>query len=459
MKLSDNEKIIDFVSNIYKKNNISYRNFVFSSKDSCKEKILILKYGNCENQQQFINEAVAKGIRGLVIDGKTSIKNIQSNIPILKINSLNKNLNSFLDHLYSYPTKDMFKIGITGTNGKTSTCHFLAQFISKLFPRKNIGIITSEGNGIYPKLSSTMRTTPENHLLYWEYHKMRQKNVKILIVECSSQGLHQGRLNSHLFDVSILTNLNEDHIDYHKNYENYIQSKLLLLQMTSKYMFINKSLNTLKILNDNAKKIFYRHDSYTKYSKNPLVPEDLFIKFAKVFAPQSKKNVGNIISKLKSIQGRYHFVYGKKREIYLIDYAHTSSAFLDVCKYAKKTTSSSLYDMKLLIIFGCGGDRDKEKRITMANHAMKYADYIIVTDDNPRSEDPIKITNQISKSLTEKINYEIINNRKSAIRRSLDFARSNYLILLLGKGNESKIIYKNKEIYHNDIKYVESLIK
>ena len=115
--------------------------------------------------------------------------------------------------------------------------------------------------------------------------------------------------------------------------------------------------------------------------------------------------------------------------------------------------------MKLLIIFGCGGDRDKEKRITMTNYAMKYEDYIIVTDDNPRSEDPIKITNQISKSLTEKINYEIINNRKSAIRRSLDFARSNYLILLLGKGNESKIIYKNKEIYHNDIKYVESLIK
>jgi len=459
MKLSDNEKIIDFVSNIYKKNNISYQNFIFSSKDSCKEKILILKYGNSKNQQQYINDAIAKGIRGLVTDSKTSIGNIKSNVPILKISNLNKKLNAFLDHLYSYPTRDMLKIGVTGTNGKTSTCHFLAQFLSKLFPRKNIGIITSEGNGIYPKLSSTMRTTPENHLLYWEYHKMKQKNVKILIVECSSQGLHQGRLNSHSFDVSILTNLDGDHIDYHKNYENYVQSKLLLLQMTTKYMFINKSLNTLKILNNNAKKILYRHDSNTKYSKNPLVPEDLFIKFAKVFAPDRKKNIGNIISKLKSIQGRYHFLFGKKREIYLIDYAHTSSSFLDICKYAKKIVSTSLCNMKLLIIFGCGGDRDKEKRITMANYAMKYADYIIVTDDNPRSEDPIKIINQISKSLTEKYNYEIINNRKSAIRRSLDFARSNYLILLLGKGNESKIIYKNKEIYHNDIKYVESLIK
>ena len=459
MKLSDNEKIIDFVSNIYKKNTINYRNFVFSSKDACKDKIFILKYGNRKNQQQHINEAITKGIKGLITDSKTSTEKIKSNIPILKISRINEKLNAFLDHLYSYPTREMLKIGVTGTNGKTSTCYFLAQFLSKLYPRKNIGIITSEGNGIYPKLSSTMRTTPENHLLYWEYHKMRQKNVKILIVECSSQGLHQGRLNSHSFDVSILTNLSRDHIDYHKNHENYVQSKLSLLQMTTKYIFINESQKTLKIGNNNAKKILYKHDSNMKYSKNPTVPEDLFVKFTNALAQGRKKNICKIISKLKSIKGRYHYVHGKKREIYLIDYAHTASSFLDICKYAKKIVSSSLKNMKLLIIFGCGGDRDKEKRIIMASCAEKYADYIIVTDDNPRSEDPIKITNQIAKSLTKKYNYEVINNRKAAIRRSLDFARNNYLILLLGKGNESKIIYKNKEIYHNDIKYVESLVR
>ena len=95
----------------------------------------------------------------------------------------------------------------------------------------------------------------------------------------------------------------------------------------------------------------------------------------------------------------------------------------------------------------------------MASHAKKYADFIIVTDDNPRSEDPKKITSQIKDVLNMKNNLEIINNRKAAIRRSLDFARDKYLILLLGKGNESKIIYKDKEIYHNDIKFVESLIK
>ena len=456
---SYNEKIIKFVSNIYQRNNICYRNFVFSSKDFCKNKVLILKYGNRKNLEQYIDEAATKGIKGLVIDNKANVKNISPKIPALKISGLNNKLNSFLDYLYSYPTREMLKIGVTGTNGKTSTCHFLAQFLSKIYPRKNIGIITSEGNGIYPKLSSTIRTTPENHLLYKEYSKMKQKNVKILIVECSSQGLHQGRLNSHSFDISILTNITRDHIDYHKNYENYIRSKLLLLKMTTKYMFINQSLNTLDIQNNNAKKIFYKHNLDIDYPKNPTVPEDLFIKLANIYDQDRQKNINNIISNLKPIQGRYHFVKGKKGEMYLIDFAHTSSSFLDICKYAKKLVTSPSKNMKLLIIFGCGGDRDKEKRVTMANHAKKYADYIIITDDNPRSEDPIKITNQISEILKKKSNYEVINKRRDAIKKSLDFARNDYLILLLGKGNESKIMYKNKEIYHNDIKCVESLIK
>ena len=459
MKVSDNERIINFISSIYKKNDINSRKIVFSSKDACKGKVLILKHGNTKKLQQYIHEAVTKGITGLVIDNKTRIENICSEIPVLKISCLNKKLNSFLDYLYSYPTREMIKIGVTGTHGKTSTCLYLAQFLSKIFPRKNIGLITSDGNGIYPKLSSTMRTTPENHLLYQEYDKMRKKNVKILIVECSSQGLHQGRLNSHSFDISILTNINRDHIDYHKNHKNYINSKLLLLRMTTKYMFINESQKNLDIQNNDAKKIFYKNNSELAYTKNPIIPKDLFMKLSDIYTSKRKKNISNIISKLKPIQGRYHFIKGNKREMYLIDYAHTSSSFLGICKFAKRLISSSLSGMKLLIIFGCGGDRDKEKRVTMANHAQKYADYIIVTDDNPRSEDPVEITNQISSALKKKSNYEVINKRKDAIRKSLDFARNNYLVLLIGKGNESKIIYHNKEIYHNDIKYVESLIK
>lgn len=459
MKLSDNDKIINFVSNIYQKKSLNYRDFVFSSKDSCKDKIFVLKYGNKKKLPHYINEAIKKGIKGLVVDNRTNVEDISSRIPILKITNLNEKINAFLDQLYSYPARDMFIIGVTGTNGKTSTCHFLAQYLSKLFPRKNIGIITSEGNGVYPKLSLTSRTTPENHLLYRQYDKMRRKNVQILIIECSSQGLHQGRLNSHSFDVSILTNINRDHIDYHKNNENYIKSKLLLLQMTTKHIFINESLKNLEMRNINAKKVFFKDNSQRELMDNPTIPRDLFTKFTNIYGQNRKINIIDVINKLKPIPGRYHFLNGSKRERFLVDYAHTSSSFLEVCKHSKRLVSASLDNMKVLIIFGCGGDRDKEKRVTMANHAQKYADYIIVTDDNPRSEDPVEITNQISAALKKKSNYEVINKRKDAIRKSLDFARNKYLVLLIGKGNESKIIYHNKEIYHNDIKYVESLIK
>ena len=459
MKLSDNEKIVNFAGNIYNQGTINHRKFVFSSRDICKGRILVLKRGNKKSIQNYIREARSKGIMGIVTENNISKDDMNYDLPILKISNLSVKLNSFLDYIYSYPTKDMIKIGVTGTNGKTSTCHFLAQFLSNIFPRRNIGVITSDGNGVYPNLSPTSRTTPENHLLYREYEKMRRKNVRILIIECSSQGLHQGRLNSHSFDISILTNIVRDHIEYHKNHANYVDSKLRLLKMTTKYIFIDESLKNLKIENGSAKKIFFKYSPTRKSINEPLIPRDLLIKFGKTFDQYKISKQDHYLSQLKHIPGRYQLVRGNKDEIFLIDYAHTSSSFLDICKYAKSLLTSYFSNMKLLIIFGCGGDRDKEKRITMASHAKKYADFIIVTDDNPRSEDPKKITSQIKDVLNMKNNFEIINNRKAAIRRSLDFARDKYLILLLGKGNESKIIYKDREIYHNDIEFVESLIK
>ena len=459
MKLSINDKILNFAGNLYSQGVIDHRRFVFSSKDNCKGRILVLKHGHIKNIQKYIRDAKLKGIKGIVTENSISKNDINYNLPILKISNLSMKLNSFLDNIYSYPTKDMIKIGVTGTNGKTSTCHFIAQFLSKIFPRKNIGVITSDGNGVYPNLSSTNRTTPENHRLYREYDKMRRENVRILIVECSSQGLHQGRLNSHSFDISILTNITRDHIEYHKSDANYVKSKMLLLQMTTKYIFVNQSLKSLEIENNRAKKIFFKDSLTQKSIDEPRIPRDLLIKLANTFDQCSTKRRDRSLSQLKQIPGRYQLVRGNRGEIFLIDYAHTSSSFLDICKYAKSYLKASFPRMKLLIIFGCGGDRDKEKRITMASHAKKYADYIIVTDDNPRSEDPKKITYQITDILKSQNNFEIIHNRKAAIRRSLDFARDKHMILLLGKGNESKIIYKDKETYHNDVKYVESLIK
>ena len=142
-----------------------------------------------------------------------------------------------------------------------------------------------------------------------------------------------------------------------------------------------------------------------------------------------------------------------------MDYAHTSSSFLLACKSAVNTFNLNQQKNKLLIVFGCGGDRDKSKRKEMGKIASKYADHIILTDDNPRSENPKNITYEISKALMKKTSYEIINNRKMAIKKSIKLTSADDIVLIIGKGNEPMIMYNNKKVKHNDIEYINTLIR
>ena len=180
---------------------------------------------------------------------------VPDDLPIHVSKFLINDLNIFLSNIYNKPLNGKKVIGVTGTDGKTSMIHLLAQSYIKL--GKKVGVISTEGNGIYPILKKTSYTTPRNDLLFKFFDLFDKKSIDIILIECSSQGLHQGRLNYIDFDISLVTNITRDHLDYHKNYLNYIKSKCILLNMTKKSNFLNKDCKNnnqiLKITSTSAK--------------------------------------------------------------------------------------------------------------------------------------------------------------------------------------------------------------
>ena len=237
---SDIKYIIKFTQDIKPKLVNFKKIFSFNSKDHCKNKILVLINPSKKKIYDYINEAIDNGIIGLIITTTIDTNLLKKNIPVLKSKYLNDNLNIFLDYLYNKPLKNKKIIGVTGTDGKTSTCHFIADSLTSL--GKKVGIISTEGNGVYPRLKHIGYTTPRNDLLYKEFDNFNIKKVDVIIIECSSQGLDQGRLNHIVFNDSIVTNLNKDHIEYHKTFKNYAKSKQKLLDMTIGNIFINDRL-------------------------------------------------------------------------------------------------------------------------------------------------------------------------------------------------------------------------
>ena len=466
---SDIKYIIKFTQDI-KPKLVNFKNiFSFNSKDNCKNKILVLVNPSKKKIYDYINEAIDNGIIGLIITTAIDVNLLTKNIPVLKSKYLNNNLNIFLDHIYNKPLKNKKIIGVTGTDGKTSICHLIADSLTSL--GKKVGIISTEGNGVYPRLKNIGYTTPRNDLLYKEFDNFNIKKVDVIIIECSSQGLDQGRLSHIVFNDSIVTNLNKDHIEYHKTFKNYTKSKQKLLDMTIGNIFINLDCkNSISKFNSikKSQKIFYGNDVDKEiphnFIKKSNILEDNFIKSNRSLLYKFLLDKNYSLNKIKFIlnkkpkiiKGRMNFFNNKRNNATcIVDYAHTENA-LEVLLRDIKIQSKKLF---LITLFGCGGNRDVKKRSKMGIIAKKYSDKIILTDDNPRNEDPMSIISDIHKKIKDKSNIYIIPNRKKAIKKAISMSTKDTVIVLAGKGNENNIIYNNKVIGHNDISYLKILLK
>ena len=377
-------------------------------------------------------------------------------------------LNKYLDNNYSYLFKDLKIIGITGTNGKTTTAFITSNTLNKLgFKSAYIGTIGFYINGEFIK--DLNNTTPDTLTLYKLIKEAYDNDCKYIVMEVSSHSLDMNRLSSIKLDIALFTNLTQDHLDYHKNMDNYLNSKLKIIDYLKDdgILIVNNDSEYSKYFNfKNKKSIGFNCSKYQvinyinskdlitfKYDNNEYkVKINLKSKF-NVYNYMcslailnslgiSIEDIISVASLIEAPPGRMDLITYKNNYI-IIDYAHTPDAVEKIISAARDT-----FDKKIITIVGCGGNRDKTKRPIMGRISTTLSDYVIFTSDNPRCEDPKSIIDDIVNNL-ENDNYEIIVDRKEAILNTIKNL-DNSCLLILGKGHEDYQIINNEKIHFSD---------
>ncbi len=417
----------------------------------------------------FIEAAFEKGAALVIGEKERDGKNY------IRVNSVKEVLKAVLPVFYDEPDKKMKMIGVTGTNGKTSTTFILENMLQDDMSCGVIGTLNYKYAG---KLIPAQNTTPLNWKWYSLLDDMRKSGVEAVISEVSSHALAENRIEKTMFDAAIFTNLTRDHLDFHKTFENYYQAKKKLFSEHLKSggtAVINiddeagKRLSEelsgvrqirisekdksaelfMKIdrISDCGSEVVFTFSGLSKKVKIPLVGNFNIYNTAGAFAAAAlfigAEKAFERIENNVSVPGRLEKV--GKHAVY-IDYAHTPDAMENVLVTLRKL---GIYE-KIIIVFGAGGDRDSGKRPIMGETACRFADKIIVTDDNPRTEDPEKIIADILAGCPENADVTVINDRAEAIRKAVEIKGKNDVVLIAGKGAENYQITKSGKKFFSD---------
>ncbi len=335
----------------------------------------------------------------------------------------------YLTNLWQLDTNKVQVIGITGTNGKTTVTYLINEVLRL--------------SGAKPKVIGTINsplTTPEMFDLLSIIKDMTEKHETHLIMEVSSIGIVEDRIYGLPFKVKLLTNITQDHLDYHKTFKNYVESKFVFLK--------NPIGKTIYPTDYKKIKLDFQHKLIGKFNENNL--KAAFAVCQELGIPETiiKQSLATALPP----KGRFEKVNICKPYTVVVDYAHTPDGLDNVLKEARKITKT-----KLIAVFGAGGDRDNTKRPLMGKIAEKWADIIIVTSDNPRTEDPQSIIDQISDGITDKTKLIVQIDRKEAIKKALELANENDFIMIAGKGHEDYQIIGTTKTHFDDSEIVKEL--
>ena len=423
-------------------------------------------------------------LKGLTVDGHDYIeqaiengaslvigeKDLNLSIPYIKVDNTNEYLKETLKKEYSKDINKLKLIGVTGTNGKTTSCYLIYQMLLKL--GVNAAYIGTIGYHHKDEFIELNNTTPDILTVYKLLMHAKESNCEAVVMEVSSQALSYDRLYGINYSIISFTNLTEDHLDYHKTMENYLKAKLLILNhLTNNAIILTNSddENHIKFKKENHIFLTYGYNGDYKiigFDSNPSETNLIFeynkINYNVTIPLTSKFNVYNFLTSL-TIVNQYGFsindilkitpllhapkgrceAYKINNGYAIIDYAHTPDAVEKVI-----TAYNELKKNRIITIIGCGGDRDPKKRPIMGDIATKLSDYVILTSDNPRTEDPSKIMDDILKGIKTN-NYEVELDRKEAIKKGVHMMKKDDILLVLGKGHEDYQII-GKEKHHLD---------
>lgn len=423
----------------------------------------------------FIPGAIEKGATKVIGE-----KDVECSVPYEKVASTKEFLKEQLVEKYSKEFEDLHVIGVTGTNGKTTTCYLTYQFLNKLgLKAAYIGTIGFYYEDYKRELPNT---TPDILSVYKLFMEAKEHGCKYIVMEVSSHSLEEERIAGIKFDVTAFTNLTQDHLDFHKTMENYLNAKLKIFNYLKDdgVMIVNNDDSyASNFINEKSVTLGYKEDSDLRIKNANYTPMNTTIDFTKdgkdytvVTNLTSKFNVYNyltcyyilnklgiddekIIETTKDIyppKGRCEIIKVNKG-VAVIDYAHTPDAVEKVIN-----SFNELKQNRVITIVGCGGDRDRTKRPIMGDIACKLSDHVIFTNDNPRTEDPNQIMNDIVKDLKYN-NYEIVFDRVEAIHKAIDDMEDNDIILILGKGHEDYQIIGHEKRHYDDHETVQKWIE
>ncbi len=462
---------------------VMVHNICFDSRLVEVDDVFIAIRGTVTDGHHYIEKAISLGAKAIVCE--TMPDKMVNEITYVEVDNGNKALAIMASNYYENPSKNLKLVGVTGTNGKTTVTSLLYQLFKKAGFK--VGLLSTIKIMVGEKEYKTSHTTPDALAINKYLYLMNSEGVEFCFMEVSSHGIHQKRTEGLVFEGAIFTNLSHDHLDYHKTFAEYRDTKKILFDQLTKRSFalsnIDDKNGLVMLQNTKARKYSYALKSYADYRTqilenqfngqllkidgnevwSKLIGEFNAYNMLAIYAAADllgldKLEILRLISELESVDGRFQYFVSKNKITAIVDYAHTPDALKNVL-----TTINTLRtgNENIITVVGCGGDRDKSKRRVMGHIASEMSGTAIFTSDNPRSEEADAIIQEMEAGVEPQNVRKILSivNREQAIKTACQLANDNDIILVAGKGHEAYQETNGVRIDFDDFKMVHNILK
>lgn len=472
--------------------NVSIQDITADSRAVKPNSLFIALDGATVDGHNYIDKAVDAGAVAVIVSKPVTVP---ADVCVITVDDTRQAMMVCVPYFFDYPANRMRMVGVTGTNGKTTTTHMIRHILKA--QGHKVGVIGTVhimiGDTSYPIHNTTPDVVDLQHIL----HQMVQENVEYCVMEVSSHALALGRVSGVEFDTAVFTNLTQDHLDFHKIFENYLAAKCKLFEQVSAPNQVKDNKGAVINIDDSygyrvmekttAPTITYstlgkgtlnasdvhmstKNSQYTVNYKGESYPismntTGLFNVYNTLAAIGaclqegiSMEAIDTALKTFSSVPGRFELIEEGQDFAVVVDYAHTPDGLQNILETAK-----AIKENRIIIVFGCGGDRDATKRPIMGRIAAEYGDKIYVTSDNPRTEDPVQIVKDVEvgvkEALREGTSYEVIVDRREAINHAIHDAKAGDIVIIAGKGHENYQILKNETIHFDDREEARKALK